>query len=76
MKYYVDKNIFDIPFLSILSVNLTGVVDFVVFALTFRLSDTPSHGNIIKHSPCIRDEHEHSQRAKMKSGRIFTGNKR
>ncbi len=50
MEYYVDIMKHNIPFLSILSVNLTGVIDLAVFALTFRLSDTPSHGNIIKHS--------------------------
>lgn len=51
MKHPVDipKKHFDIPFLSIVTVNLAGVIDFVVFALTFRLSNTPSHGDIIKH---------------------------
>lgn len=50
MEYYVDIMKYCVPFLYVLSVNLTGVIDLVMFALTFRLSNTPSHGNIIKHS--------------------------
>lgn len=52
-RKHCEKDSFDIPLLSVLPVNLAGVVDFVVFALTFRLSDAASQGNVIKHGPCI-----------------------